>query len=73
MGLFDSLSDIEKITIIGCSLGDVDMEHFRQIRTSVKTDALWEFSFHTDSDKRRVEKVCEELEIDTGCVNTFKM
>lgn len=44
-----------------------------QIRASVKSDALWEFSYHTDSDKRRVEKVCEELEIDTGCVNTFKM
>lgn len=39
----------------------------------VKADALWEFSYHTDSDKRRVEKFCEELEIDTGCVNTFKM
>ena len=73
MGFFDSLSDIEKITIIGCSLGDVDMEYFRQIRASVKADALWEFSYHTDYDKRRVEMFCEELEIDTGCVNTFKM
>jgi hypothetical protein len=73
MGFFDSLGSVEKITIIGCSLGAVDMEYYKQLRASVREDAQWEFSYHTDADAMRIEKFCKELAIDTGCVSTFKM
>lgn len=73
MGFFDSLSAIEKVTIIGCSLGAVDMDYFRQLRLSVKNDAVWEFSYHTLEDRNRIKKFCKELNIDTGCVSTFEM
>lgn len=73
MGFFDSLSGIEKITIIGCSLGSVDMDYYKQLRLSVKDNTLWEFSYHTDADQKRITKFCKELNIDTGCVSTFKM
>lgn len=73
MGFFDSLGSVERITIIGCSLGTVDMEYYKQLRTSVKDDAKWEFSYHTDEDEIRIGKFCKELAIDTGCVTTFKM
>lgn len=73
MGFFDSLGSVEKITIIGCSLGAVDMEYYKQLRASVREDAQWEFSYHTEADAMRIEKFCKELAIDTGCVSTFKM
>lgn len=73
MGFFDSLGNVEKITIIGCSLGPFDMDYYRQLRSSAKCDAQWEFSYHSDEDKKRIEKFCEELNIETGCVSTFKM
>lgn len=73
MGFFDSLGSIENITIIGCSLGSIDMDYYKQIRSSVKGDAQWEFSYHSDEDKKRIEKFCKELNIDTECVRTFKM
>lgn len=73
MGFFDSLGSVEKITIIGCSLGAVDMDYYKQLRLSVKDNTLWEFSYHTDADQKRITKFCKELAIDTGCVSTFKM
>ena len=73
MGFFDSLGSVEKVTIIGCSLGSVDMDYYRQLRSSVKGDALWEFSYHSDEDRKRIENFCEELNIEAGCVSTFKL
>ena len=73
MGFFDSLSSVEKVTIIGCSLGSVDMDYYRTIRSSVKENTLWEFSYHTVEDSNRIEKFCKELNIDKECVSTFKM
>ena len=73
MGFYDSLCDIEKVTIIGCSLGAVDMDYYKQLKSSVKSDAQWEFSYHSDEDRKRIEKFCKELHIETGCVRTFKM
>ena len=73
MGFYDSLGGIEKVTIIGCSLGAVDMDYYKLLRSSVKDNAQWEFSYHSDGDKKRIEKFCKEFNIDTGCVCTFKM
>ena len=73
MGFFDSLGSVEKITIIGCSLGAVDMDYYKQLRCSVKDDAQWEFSYHSPEDEKRIDKFCKELNIDTGCVSAFKM
>jgi hypothetical protein len=73
MGFFDSLESIEKVTIIGCSLGSVDMDYYRMIRSSVKENAVWEFSYHSPEDRKRIDKFCKELKIDKECVNTFYM
>lgn len=73
MGFFDSLDSVEKVTIIGCSLGSVDMHYYRMIRSSVKESTVWEFSYHTPEDRKRIDKFCKELNIDKECVNTFYM
>ena len=73
MGFFDSLSAVEKITIIGCSLGSVDMDYYWQLRKSVKQDALWEISYHSEKDQERIRKFCKELDINAGCIRTFQM
>ena len=73
MGFFDSLGSIERITIFGCSFGAVDMDYYKQLRVSVRDDAKWEFSYHSEGDAKRIEKFCKELRIESGCVRTFKM
>ena len=73
MGFFDSLSEIEKITIIGCSLGSVDMDYYKKLMEMVKRDVLWEFSYHSEKDQERIRKFCKELKIDAGCISTFQM
>ena len=73
MGFFDSMNEIEKVTVIGCSLSPVDMEYFKQLYGSVKEDTKWEFSYHTDSDRRRITKFCKELGVKDMNVTTFAL
>ena len=73
MGFFDSMSEIENVTVIGCSLSSVDMEYFKTLRDSVKDNVKWEFSYHTDSDKKRISKFCKELLIKDTDVTTFRL
>lgn len=73
MGFFDSMNEIEKVTIIGCSLSAVDMEYFKQLRNSIKDNIKWEFSYHTDTDKKRISKFCRELHIIEKNVTTFTL
>ena len=70
---FDSLSGIEKIAIIGCSLGEVDMDYYRMIRNVTRDDVVWKFSFHTSDDVKSIKKFCEEFAISPECVTMFKL
>ena len=72
-GFFDSMNEIEKVTIIGCSLSAVDMEYFKQLRNSIKDNIKWEFSYHTDTDKTRISRFCRELHIIEKNVTTFTL
>lgn len=63
LGFFDSLKEVDKVTVIGCSLGSVDMDYYRQLHASVRDDAIWEFSYHTDADRNRIRSFCKELNI----------
>lgn len=73
MGFFDSLRAVEKITVIGCSLGKVDMDYYRVIRKSVTDDAQWEFSYHSDKDLKRIKEFCKELRIQEGRFSFFEL
>ena len=73
MGFFDSLNKVEKVTVIGCSLGGVDMEYYKMIHASVSTGAVWEFSYHNEADWNRIQKFCKELKIDKANVSAFAM
>lgn len=73
MGFFNSLGSVGKVTVIGCSLGTVDMDYYRKLKSSVKDDAHWEISYHSPEDEERIRKFCKELNLDAGCVTTFRM
>ena len=73
MGFFDSLRAVEKITVIGCSLGKVDMDYYREIRKSVMDDAQWKFSYHSDKDLKRIKEFCKELRIQEGRFSFFEL
>ena len=73
LGFFDSLEEVDKVTVIGCSLGSVDMDYYRQLRTSVRDDAIWEFSYHTDADRNRIRSFCKELKISDTHARVFAL
>lgn len=73
MGFFDSLRAVEKITVIGCSLGKVDMDYYRVIRKSVTDDAQWEFSSHSEEDEKRIRAFCKNLKINDEKFSIFEL
>lgn len=70
---FDSLSTIKKITVIGHSLAKVDMPYFEKINEKVGDDVVWEFSFHTKNDKRRIDSFCKRFSITSDRRNDFEL
>ena len=62
---FKSLRELQEITVLGHSLGDVDLPYFRAILDHVVApeDLKWKFSYHTDADKCRIKRFCRQLKI----------
>ncbi len=71
---FDSLHAVEEITVLGHSLGKVDMAYFEKIAHKVNRRAKWRFSYYNDKDIIRINKFCRRLKIPkpTG-TQLFKM
>lgn len=70
---FGSLSEVERITVMGHSLSDVDMVYFRHMRASLKEGVRWEFSYHNEEDKLRIERFCKKMRIPAKSRTLFTM
>ena len=54
---FKSLKNTSQIYILGHSLSKVDMPYFKEIIGSIdKTKVKWTISFHSDNDKKKINK-----------------
>lgn len=62
---FESLSMIKKITVIGHSLSKVDMPYFEKVIDSVGDNVVWNFSFHSVNDIKRIDSFCRRFSIPT--------
>ena len=60
---FSSLHNIEEITVLGYSLGEVDHNYFKAIIDANKEPRQigWTFSWHNDDDKIRIAKFKEQF------------
>lgn len=47
---FRRLKDVEIVSIIGHSLGDVDMPYFREVSNNVNKDAIWNIYLYNDNE-----------------------
>lgn len=64
--LFETLSRIKNIIVLGHSCGYIDEPYFSQIRKSVDKDAKWTFSYHNDEDIQRIIMLCHHLNINAN-------
>lgn len=60
---FESLSSVNRISVIGHSCGCTDMPYFEAIRKSVDDNVKWEFSYHTEDDRNRIENLCRYINV----------
>ena len=70
---FESLSMIKKITVIGHSLSKVDMPYFEKVIDSVGDNVVWNFSFHSENDIKRIDAFCRRFSIPTDRRMDFEL
>ena len=58
---FEQLSDINRVVVIGHSLGEIDMPYFEKIKSSVGPNALWQFSWHRADDLVNIQILANKL------------
>lgn len=58
---FESLSDVETITVYGFSFSSIDMPYIREIIKHIKSSGVkWQIYVHSKKDEKRIEK-CDEM------------
>lgn len=57
---FKRLKDVKSVSIIGHSLGDVDMPYFKKIYSNINHDTIWNIYIYDDNDDNR-EKYKEKI------------
>ncbi|HEY4325113.1 MAG TPA: bacteriophage abortive infection AbiH family protein [Mucilaginibacter sp.] len=70
-----SLNKIKRIIVTGHSLAKVDMPYFEKIlEVNVSPKNIeWEVSFHSDASLTRIDEFAQELNIDPGHIEKFKL
>lgn len=61
---FDSLEEIEMITVLGHSLSKVDMPYFERIKKGLRDCVKWQFSVWGKRDEQVVRRFCKKMHID---------
>lgn len=76
LAFFKSMGYLQTITVLGHSLGDVDLSYFKAIIENVNNpeNLIWNFSYYSDDDITRIKKFCRYLNIPVGKnVRLFQM
>lgn len=76
LGFFESMNNLQEITVLGHSLGDVDFPYFKAIVENANNsrDLIWNFSYHNDNDMMKIRRFCRRLNIPQGKnVQLFQM
>lgn len=63
--LFNNLSTIEEVVILGHSYNAIDLPYFRKIAESIN-NAKWVLCYYSDEDKKNASKLMEEIKISEG-------
>ncbi|MBN1041473.1 hypothetical protein DVW07_05270 [Clostridium botulinum] len=69
---FSRLSDVDKIFVIGHSLGDVDIPYFKKIKENTKQDAIWNIYYHHDGDNIKFMNKIVSIGVKRGNIKMLK-
>lgn len=70
---FDSLAEVEVITVIGHSLSKVDMPYFLRMKDVLGKNVRWRFSFHQERDKEQIKRFCRRMNINETQATLFEL
>jgi predicted NAD-dependent protein-ADP-ribosyltransferase YbiA (DUF1768 family) len=72
---FSSLREVTEITVLGHSLGEVDIPYFNRIVKSAANPSgiKWSFSYYTESDKKIIKHFCRRFSISADLMQLFTL
>ncbi len=60
---FSSLSQINRVIVVGHSLNNIDMPYFNKIKNSIKDNAKWNISWHTQNDYHKIHSFAKLMSL----------
>ncbi|WP_192986662.1 bacteriophage abortive infection AbiH family protein [Carnobacterium mobile] len=69
---FKDLNNIEKVLIVGHSLGDVDIPYFKLIKHNVKSNTIWCIYYYDDKEKYEFQTKLQSIGIKSHNIQTIK-
>ncbi len=66
---FIKLHSVKEISIIGHSLGDVDMPYFRKVHNSVQNNVKWNIFYHDPKDEKPFYNKIKSIGVDSKYIN----
>lgn len=58
---FNAYKSVEKVIILGHSLGDCDIPYFQEIEKRILSNAIFEISFYSDKEKKDLQKQSDKF------------
>ena len=71
--MFDNLDNIMKIHIYGFSFSDVDLPYIKYLISIISSQALWEISYYSESEKEDFLKIMQSLNVQQEKVSFVKL
>lgn len=70
---FESLSEVDRIIVLGHSLGNVDLPYFSQVIRSIAPPAKWTVSWFNDSEQSYKRQVLEGMGVLTADIELIRI
>lgn len=70
---FESLSDIDRVIILGHSLGGIDLPYFECINRTVRGDCHWAATYYQNDQKRKIFERLEGIVNDRSRMSLFEI
>lgn len=72
INFFSRLCDIDRIYIIGHSLGDVDIPYFEKIKENTKQDVVWNIYYYDENDKTNFKEKIVSIGVEAESIQMIK-
>jgi len=70
---FKQLTNIDTVYVLGHSISEVDLKYFIKIKKSIKKNAIWNISYHSEKEKDKHFETLVKIGVERTKINQIKI